>query len=352
MTSQDLLLILMPFTPDPNWVESLRKTSPGLRVKSYKVDMYANKIPADIPAETWQEVTILFTWKSFPTRELAPNIKYVQLLSAGCNQILDLPLFRDTDISFCTSNGLHPPQIAEWVFATFLAFQHHIPEYLENQRMAKWVDPVSDDDTEDAVGLRVGILGYGCVGRQCARVAKAFGMDVYAYTLHERPTPESRKDDSFIEPGLGDPNGEFPSKWFFGPDQLNDFLASDLDLLVISLPGTETTRRMIAREQFKLLSKKRTYVSNVGRGSIVDTDDLVDALDQGLIRGAAIDVTEPEPLPADHKLWKCKNLILTPHCSGNSNHYYERICKILAYNLARRSRGEPLINEVDRSLGY
>lgn len=108
MASQDVLLILMPFTPDPNWVESLGKASPGIRVKSYKVDMYANKVPAEITAETWQEVTILFTWKSFPTREMAPNIQYVQLLSAGCNQILDLPLFRDTDISFCTSNGIHP----------------------------------------------------------------------------------------------------------------------------------------------------------------------------------------------------------------------------------------------------
>ncbi|KAI8304909.1 D-2-hydroxyacid dehydrogenase [Colletotrichum sp. SAR11_240] len=244
-----------------------------------------------------------------------------------------------------------------------------VPEYLDNQRESKWIDPPSDEDTEDSVGLRVyakpryhhpefqltgprGILGYGCVGRQVAHVAKAFGMGVHAYTLHPRLTPESRKDDSFTEPGLGDPNGEYPSKWFYGKDQLDDFLASDLDLLVITLPLTDQTKGMISREQFQLLSKKKTYVSNAGRGAVINTEDLVDALDGGLIRGAALDVTDPEPLPAEHKLWKYKNVIITPHCAGNSNHYYERVRKILVYNLERRAKGQKLVNIVSRSERY
>lgn len=197
-----------------------------------------------------------------------------------------------------------------------------------------------------------GILGYGCVGRQCARVAKALGMDVYAYTLHERPSPEDRKDDSFMEPGLGDPSGQFPSKWFHGKDQLDEFLGSDLDLLVILLPITDQTRNMIKAEQFKSLSKRKAFVSNAGRGAIINTSDLVKALDEGQIRGAALDVTEPEPLPSDHKLWKYRNVIITPHCAGNSNHYYERVMKILALNLLRKSQGKPLVNKVDRKLGY
>ncbi|GME45434.1 uncharacterized protein LDX57_005103 [Neofusicoccum parvum] len=182
MANQDFLLILMPWSPGPDWIANLSKISPRIYVHSYMVEMYATELPREIPVETWKNVTVLFTWKLFPTREIAPNLQYVQLLSAGCNQIMGLPLFEDTDISFCTSNGVHPfrPQIAEWVFSTFLAFQHHIPEHLDNQRLSKWVDPETDEDTEDAVGLRVGILGYGCIGRQCANVAKAFGMDVYA----------------------------------------------------------------------------------------------------------------------------------------------------------------------------
>ncbi|KAF4871552.1 D-2-hydroxyacid dehydrogenase [Colletotrichum siamense] len=347
MSSKDFLLILMPWTPDPAWVANL-----GMPVESRKIGMYQTELPSDISPETWAKVTILFTWKSFPTKEMVPNLKYCQLLSAGCNQILGLPLFEETTIDFCTSNGTHPPQIAEWVFSTFLAFQHHIPEYLDNQKESKWIDPPSDEDTEDSVGLRVGILGYGCVGRQVAHVAKAFGMSVHAYTLHPHLTPESRKDDSFTEPGLGDPNGEYPSKWFYGKDQLDDFLASDLDLLVITLPLTDQTKGMISREQFQLLSKKKTYVSNAGRGAVINTEDLVHALDEGLIRGAALDVTDPEPLPAEHKLWKYKNVIITPHCAGNSNHYYERVRKILVYNMERRAKGQKLVNIVSRSERY
>lgn len=177
-------------------------------------------------------------------------------------------------------------------------------------------------------------------------------MDVLAFTLHERPTPESRKDDSFTEPGLGDREGQFPSKWFHGTEQLNDFLGSDLDLLVITLPLTSLTRGLLAKEQFEILSKKKAYVSNVGRGPIINTNDLIEALEQGKIRGAALDVTDPEPLPEDHPVWKAPNVTITPHCSGNSNHYNERVLKILAYNLQRRAKGQPVVNEVDRALRY
>lgn len=200
--------------------------------------------------------------------------------------------------------------------------------------------------------LSSGILGYGCVGRQCARVAKAFGMDVYAYTLHERPTPEARKSETYTEPGLGDPNGEFPSKWFSGKQELNAFLGSDLDLLVITLPQTNQTTGMISKEQFGLLSKKKAYISNAGRGPVVNTDDLVAALDAGQVRGAALDVTDPEPLPAEHKLWGYTNVIITPHCAGNSNHFNERSFNIFAYNLERRAQGKELVNKVNKSLGY
>lgn len=177
-------------------------------------------------------------------------------------------------------------------------------------------------------------------------------MDVYAYTLHERSTPESRKDDSYTEPGLGDPEGQFPSKWFHGTEQLDGFLGSNLDLLVITMPLTSTTKHMISSKQFEILSKRKAFVSNVGRGAIVNTDDLITALEKGQIRGAALDVTDPEPLPEDHKLWKAPNVIITPHCSGNSYHYNERVLKILAYNLERLRDGKEVVNEVDRKLRY
>ncbi|CAG9991002.1 unnamed protein product [Clonostachys byssicola] len=350
--SPETLLVITPFAPAQAWIDDLRKKVPDIKVHVHPTKMYSKEVPEDIPVDVWENATALYTWKAFPSIELAPKLQYVQLHSAGANQILGLPLFEKTDIVFSTSNGVHPPQISEWVFASFLGFQHHFHEHLENQKKRNWVDPDSDEDVEDAVGLRVGILGYGAVGRQVARVAKAFGMDVHAHTLHERPTPESRKDDGFTEPGLGDPAGEFPSKWFHGKEQLNDFLGSDLDLFVITLPATPATANMIGEDHFDILSKKKTFISNVGRGSVVDTEALIAALDSNKIRGAALDVTEPEPLPADSKLWGYKNVFITPHCAGNSNHFNERTFKILAYNLERRSKGQPPVNQVDRSLGY
>ncbi|PWY80736.1 NAD(P)-binding protein [Aspergillus sclerotioniger CBS 115572] len=352
MASREFLLILMPWTPPAEWVSGVIDSIPNIRIEIFQIDRSAAELPAEISLEVWKDVTSLFTWKLFPTKELAPNLRYVQLLSAGCNHANELPLFQEPEVALCTANGVHPPQITEWVFMTFLAFQHHLPQYLKYQKVGKWVDPVSDEDTEDAVGLRVGIMGYGSIGRQCARVAKAFGMDVHAFTMRPRATLASRKADTFSEPGLGDAVGEFPSRWFWGKDQLNGFLSSDLDLLVITVPLTRETRGIISREQFALLSKKKTYVSNIARGAVINTEDLVAALEGGQIRGAALDVTDPEPLPADHKLWGFKNVIITPHCSGNSTHYNERALKILASNLERRAHGKGLINQVDKALGY
>lgn len=227
-----------------------------------------------------------------------------------------------------------------------------VPKYLDNQREGKWKRSL--DDVHDAVGQRVGILGYGAIGRQVARVFKAMGSDVHAYTLHARDTPESRRDDTYTPPGLGDPEGVFPSKWFSGEskEELHAFLGSDLDLLVVSLPLTDKTHHLLSTPEFEVLSKKKTYISNIARGPIIKTDDLIDALDKGLIRGAALDVTDPEPLPDGHPLWKAKNTIITPHISGASTEYTNRVLAILEQNLERLSEGKKLTNLVSRKDGY
>ncbi|KAE8367970.1 D-isomer specific 2-hydroxyacid dehydrogenase [Aspergillus caelatus] len=347
----EVLLSIAPWDLPVSFLESLPTISPGIRVITYKRDMQDTEMPPDISQETWNSITILLTWNYVPTKEQVPNLRYVQLHTAGCNHIADTTLFKDSDVSFCTANGVHPPQIAEWVIATFLGFQHHLFEHWDNQKRETWALPESDEDTEDAVGLRMGVLGYGCTGRQCARLANALGMDVHAFTLHERPTLESKRDYSYVEAGLGDPNGDIPSRWYHGCDQLNEFLAG-LDLLVITLPLTSLTRGMIAREQFQALGKRNAFVSNVGRGPIVNTDDLVVALNNGTIRGAAVDVTDPEPLPAGHPLWKARNVVITPHVGGNSTHYNERVLKVLARNLKNIADGKGLINRINKSLGY
>jgi phosphoglycerate dehydrogenase-like enzyme len=199
-----------------------------------------------------------------------------------------------------------------------------------------------------------GILGYGAIGRQCARVAKAFGMDVIVYTMREKSTPEARKDDSYNVPGTGDPDGLIPSQWYSGTgkEELNEFLRKDIDLLVICLPLTSSTTGMIGKEQFQILSKKKTFISNIARGPIIDTKDFVDALESGSIKGAAVDVTDPEPLPKEHPLWKSPNIFVSPHVSWYSSGHGQRLLGILELNLGKLSEGNSFVNLVDKDLGF
>lgn len=179
-------------------------------------------------------------------------------------------------------------------------------------------------------------------------------MDVHAYTLHPRTTPESRRDHSYAPAGLGDPEGVLPSKWFAGDSkaEIHEFLGSGLDLLVVATPLTDKTKGLISKPEFDVLAAKRTFVTNIARGPIVNTEDLIEALDKGVIRGAALDVTDPEPLPEGHPLWKAKNVTITPHISATSSAYYTRLLDIFRINLERLSEGRELINTVNRRTGY
>ncbi|KAI1803103.1 hypothetical protein F4811DRAFT_562774 [Daldinia bambusicola] len=358
-TNKDLaghkILLIVPWDPPEGYVDGLRKTYPGLKVFHIRWDTWSKPdLPPNITPEDWKTVTILLIGPKFPTREQAPKLQLVQLQSAGANYILNNPLFTDTDVAFCTANGVHPPQIAEWVISTYLAFQHNIPTFLEHQKAHRWEHSYDDSDAQDAVSQRVGILGYGSIGRQVARIAKAIGMEVYAYTNRPRPTPESRRDHSYIVPGLGDPDGTLPSKWYSGTtdEEINEFLSADLDLLVLAVPLTPQTQGLIAAPQLQLLRKKRTFVSNIGRGPVVRTDDLVVALNEEWIRGAALDVTDPEPLPREHPLWDAKNVIITPHVSGNSTSYNRRLLDILDINLRNLAEGKEFMNRVSKKRGY
>ncbi|KAI8178041.1 D-2-hydroxyacid dehydrogenase [Colletotrichum sp. SAR 10_65] len=321
------LLILSQFKPDDDFYAKLHSQFPDLKVVYHELGFPEKKPGSTFDESEWKDVTILLTGSALPDPEQAPKLQYVQLQSAGANHILKHPLFTDTDAVFATANGVHGPQISEWIISTYLSFQHQLPK---------------------------GILGYGSIGRQTARVATALGFKVHAYTLHPRPTPESKRDNGYSPPGLGDPEGKFPSKWFSGASKvdLHAFLGSGLDLLVVATPLTDKTSHLLAAEEFRILSAKKTFVSNIARGPIVNTDDLIKALDDGLIRGAALDVTDPEPLPEGHPLWKAKNLLITPHISGMSTSYTERILGILDLNLERLSQGKRLVNVVNKKEGY
>lgn len=193
---------------------------------------------------------------------------------------------------------------------------------------------------------------------KAAHICKALSMDVIAYTAGPRKTPESRKDIGYIVPGTGDPDGVIPSEWYSGLDKssLHNFLKQDIDILLISVPLTPQTRHFLAAEEFEILGKKNAFVVNIARGPIIKQDDLIAALKKdkkdGGLRGAALDVTDPEPLPKDSELWDLENVAVTPHVSGLGTTYAERSFAILERNLTNLEEGRPLINLVDRKKGY
>ena len=295
----------------------------------------------------------------------------IAFFSAGTNHVANSPIYTDTSIPLTTSSGIHGPQIAEWVILTALAHSHHYSLLHTWQMNHEWEAGNAHKTlrtVKDKVGQRLGVLGYGSIGRQVAHVGKALGMDVIAYTASPRTTPESKCDNGFIVPGTGDPDGSIPSAWFSGLDKksLHNFLSQDIDHLLISVPLTKETLHFIAAEEFAILGKTRNaFVSNISRGQIINQTDLVtflrkykdnDPLDGkdggGGIRGAALDVTDPEPLPKDDPLWDAPNCIVTPHISGLGDAYVDRAFQVVEVNLDRKEKGEKLINVVNRKRGY
>ena len=182
-------------------------------------------------------------------------------------------------------------------------------------------------------------------------------MDVIAYTATPKDTPEKKKDSGFIVPGTGDADGSIPSAWYSGLDKesLHKFLAQDIDLLLVSVPLTEQTKHFLSTEEFSILSqggKRPAFISNIARGQILDQEALISSLKDGTLAGAALDVTDPEPLPEDNELWNAPNVTITPHISGVGQAYTDRAFQILEIQLERKRKGEKLINVVRRERGY
>jgi phosphoglycerate dehydrogenase-like enzyme len=195
-------------------------------------------------------------------------------------------------------------------------------------------------------GATLGIIGYGSIGRELARVAKsAFSMTVLAC----KRDPSRRTDDGYCLPGTGDPDGAFPDEWL-GPEQLDSLLGRS-DVVVLCAPLTPDTRGLIDAKALARM-KPSAYFINVGRGASVDEAALAGALREQRIAGAAVDVFTQEPPPAGHPLYGVDNVIVSPHVSGFLPSYDDKCSVLFAENLRRFLAGAPLLNLVDRSRGY
>ncbi|KAK3689725.1 hypothetical protein B0T22DRAFT_177400 [Podospora appendiculata] len=349
--SNDILLLHLPLPPDEKWITHVETKFPGLKVR-WVMRPNPDFTPIVLPEEVFEGVTMICSLTPHPA-EMLPKVRYVQVASSGADLWLNHPLYQNPNVIFCTANGTTPPQIAEWVIGTWLMMGHHFLAYHAQQQEAKF-NRLLHLNVEDAPGKRMGILGYGAIGRQCAKLAQALGMEVFAYTRSERSTPESRRDDSYVVPGTGDPEGLIPTKWFHGAssEAVDTFLAQDLDILVLSLPLTESSRRIIGPDQFEILARNKTFVSNIARGAHIDTDALLDALVTGKIRGAALDVTDPEPLPDGHPLFTAPNVFISPHVAWQTPHYFQRVQAIIERNLEGLLGNGKMINVMNREHHY
>lgn len=359
----DHLLILLPQPEPTEFINALRKKFHNITITYREVTFRVpgtNEFTEQLPNEIWKDVTILYTLFTFPEKlSYAPKLQFIQLASAGSNQMQNHPIYTDTDITISTSSGIHGPQIAEWVVMTALVQSHHYNKLHNLQKEHKWgsKDMSEYRNVKDMVGRTLGILGYGSIGRQVGRVAQAMGMNVVAYTATPKDTAEKRKDNGFVLPGTGDPDGSIPSAWYSGLDveSRRKFLAQDIDWLLVSVPLTDETRHFLSTPEFKILSqegKKPAFITNIARGPIIDQPKLIAALKDGTLSGAALDVSDPEPLPADSELWDLPNVTVTPHISASSQAYSKRSFQVLEENLKRRESGQELLNVVRRSRGY
>lgn len=189
-----------------------------------------------------------------------------------------------------------------------------------------------------------------------ARLAKAFGMEVIVYNSRPRPTAEDRKDPNWCEAGAGDPDGSIPSAYFHGQskEELHSFLSQDLDIVVLSLPLTASTKHLIGEEELRLINAKSPAILvNVARGQVVDQNALIASLKKGASNGgllaAALDVTDPEPLPEDSELWGLPNVFISPHISSVTQQTVARAYKIWLENLVRMEKGEEPFNVVQKA---
>ncbi|RDW71784.1 dehydrogenase [Coleophoma crateriformis] len=373
------ILIIVPVPEPQEIIADLKKKHPHVKITYVQQTFEKGEIRnlQDIPdgrsidpafvehhtdrqfTELFFDATILVTLSTLPRNiKLIPNLKLIHVISAGVDRLADTPIWKETNITITNSSGIHGPQIAEWVILQILANAHKEKTMLEWQKRHHWGSHYALGTVEDGVGQRLGVLGYGAIGRQTARIAKAMGYDVIAYTATPKDTAEKKKDRGYIVPGTGDPDGLFPSAWYSGLDKesLHNFLTQDLDVLLVSVPLTPQTTHFLAAPEFALLGKKGAFVANIARGKVLQQDDLIAALrksrEDGGLRGAALDVTDPEPLPEDSELWDLENVAVTPHVSGVGGTYVERCFGVLEQNLTRLERGERLLNVVDRKKGY
>jgi phosphoglycerate dehydrogenase-like enzyme len=324
-------------------VISIQQMVPQWQIPAEAVDALRSRFPdlhfdyattADARAEGLAHCDVAYTWL-LSARELAsaPRLRWVHT-SAVAVETLCLPELAARGVRVSNTRGVQAVPIAEHVLAVTLALAKQLPFTLENQRAAHWAQAEYVGARQPWLlrGRTLGLIGLGTIGRAIAERARALGMRVVATRRHEHAAAEPHVDRLLPPSALGE-------------------LLKDSDVLVIAAPLTPDTNGLIGTAEIAAM-KPGALVVNIGRAKILDTDALVDALMRGHLGGASLDVFPVEPLPPGHPLWRCPNVVLTPHTAGFRQGHWDEVIDVFADNLERFRRGEPLRFEVRPDEGY
>jgi phosphoglycerate dehydrogenase-like enzyme len=339
MSEQVEVLLTLPFPED--LVNQIRGVSPRLNVSVHPASE-----PKDVPSELWEKAEVLYTHHVLPSPEQAPHLEWVQFHWAGIEHALDAPVLKKPEVVATHLSGASVSQMGEYAVMMMLALGHRLHDAMSYQKRPEW--PKGRWDKFVPVELRgstVGIVGYGSVGRQIARLLQVFGATVLA-TKRDAMHPE---DDGYIIEDLGDPKGELVHRLY--PSQALRSMLKECDFVVVTVPLTAETRGLIAAEALGAL-KPSAYLIDISRGGVIDHEALIPALREKKIAGAALDVFPTEPLPPESPLWKLPNVIITPHIAGFSPQYDQRATDLFCENLHRYLAGLPLYNRIKLDRGY
>ncbi|WVQ79611.1 hypothetical protein IAT38_001711 [Cryptococcus sp. DSM 104549] len=336
-------------------------------VKTHFKSVYVLAPGDKLPKETAKQVEVWYSnFTGLPEYlefKDVPNLKLVQLTSAGANRALECPVLKNEEarkqIDISSASGIHVLSIPQWIVSQTVSLYMHIYLQTFNLRTEqKWnrdIPQLPDapgtsfgKNGRSLYGKTAGLLGYGHIARETARLLKAFNVNVIAANSNG----QRRADDGYIIPGTGDEDGSIPSAYYSTSDEksFKTFLSKS-DILIASLPSTPQTRYLLDKQHFALLPEGAVFV-NVGRGDLVKSDDILSALKAGYLSGAALDVTDPEPLTDNHPLFTHPRVVITPHTSANVEGYFEAGADLLLANVQRIRDGGKAINKVDPEKGY
>ncbi|GMK39539.1 3-phosphoglycerate dehydrogenase [Paenibacillus sp. CCS19] len=308
------------YTPEQQ--ARIREATPGWNVVFGKVK--------DLDSALFREAEIVIGWSpAVETDGLLPEskLRWVQGWSAGVDK-LPLDKLAARGVVLTDASGVHPNQMSETTLALMLAFTRNVHSAIRNQVEGRWELRGSYGEIH---GKTIGIIGAGEIGIELAHICRAFGMTTLG--VRRSGKPAEHFDRMYDMSGLRD-------------------VLAESDYVVNLLPLTDETNGLFNAAVFAQM-KSTAFFVNVGRGPSVVTDDLVAALRDGVIAGAGIDVTEPEPLPEGHPLWKLDNVIITPHIGGQSDQYSARVADLFIHNFKSYiETGRPDRNIVDYAVRY